>query len=174
MKEIKLKLLSELMKNSKVSDRELARKLNVSQPTVSRIRARLEKEGYIQEYAALPDFTKLGFEIMALSFVKLKHVLSKEETNKIRKFADELQQRAPIAMLMAAEGIGCDADRVVITLHPSYTAYSEFVKTAKENPMAELYSFDSFIISLSLKTHYQPLTLRKIAEYILTMKDKPT
>jgi DNA-binding Lrp family transcriptional regulator len=48
-----LKLIAELMKNSKQSDRELAKKLGVSQPTVTRTRTRLEKEGYIKEYTLI-------------------------------------------------------------------------------------------------------------------------
>jgi Mn-dependent DtxR family transcriptional regulator len=35
------------MKDSKRSDRELAKLFHVSQPTVTRIRAKLEKTGYI-------------------------------------------------------------------------------------------------------------------------------
>lgn len=50
MKKVELKVLSELMKNSKISDRELAKTIGVSQPTVTRARTRLEKNGYIQEY----------------------------------------------------------------------------------------------------------------------------
>jgi len=48
MREIEWKVLSELMKNSKLSDRELARKLGSSQPTVTRTRRRLEEKGYIK------------------------------------------------------------------------------------------------------------------------------
>jgi DNA-binding Lrp family transcriptional regulator len=39
MREIELKVLSELMKNSRVSDRELAKKIGSSQPTVTRASA---------------------------------------------------------------------------------------------------------------------------------------
>ena len=59
MKEIKWKLLSELMKNSHRSDKELARVIGCSQPTVTRTRRRLEKEGCIREYTVIPDFHKL-------------------------------------------------------------------------------------------------------------------
>jgi len=44
MKEIELKLVSELMKNSRRSDRELSKVLGVSQPTVTRLRSRLKKK----------------------------------------------------------------------------------------------------------------------------------
>jgi DNA-binding Lrp family transcriptional regulator len=65
MKKIEWMLLSELMKNSKQSDRELAKKIGASQPTVTRTRTRLEKEGYIKEYTIIPDFSKFGFELMS-------------------------------------------------------------------------------------------------------------
>ena len=66
-----LKLVSEMLKNSKKSDRELAGILGVSQPTVSRTRARIEKE-YIKTYTIIPDFEKLGYQIMAFTFAKTK------------------------------------------------------------------------------------------------------
>lgn len=61
MKDIEIKLVCELIKNSRKSDRELAKLIGVSQPTVSRIRTRLEKEGVI-EYTGTANLRKLGFE----------------------------------------------------------------------------------------------------------------
>jgi DNA-binding Lrp family transcriptional regulator len=56
MKPVMLKLVAELFRNSRKSDREMARKLGVSQPTVSRMRGKLESEGVIQEYTIIPDY----------------------------------------------------------------------------------------------------------------------
>jgi DNA-binding Lrp family transcriptional regulator len=42
-KEAEVNLIVELMKNSKKSDRELARAIGVSQPTITRLRGRLER-----------------------------------------------------------------------------------------------------------------------------------
>ena len=56
MKEFKsldYKLLSELIRNSRRSDRELAKVIGASQPTITRTRRKLEKEGYIKEYTIL-------------------------------------------------------------------------------------------------------------------------
>lgn len=64
MKNVELKLISELMKNSRRSYRELAKAVGVSQPTVSRTLKKLEKEGYIKEYTMIPDFLKLGCGIV--------------------------------------------------------------------------------------------------------------
>jgi len=72
MKELELRLLSEIMRNSRRSDRDIAKAIEVSQPTISRIIKKLEKEGYIEEYTMIPNFHKLGYEILALTFVKLR------------------------------------------------------------------------------------------------------
>ncbi|MGD0160671.1 MAG: Lrp/AsnC family transcriptional regulator [Candidatus Bathyarchaeia archaeon] len=48
MKDLEIRLISELMKNSRRSDRQIAKELGVSQPTVSRTIARLEKEGILR------------------------------------------------------------------------------------------------------------------------------
>ena len=66
MKDVELRLVSELMKNSRRSDRELAKELGISQPTVSRLISRLQKEGVIKEFTMVPDFCKLGFNLMAI------------------------------------------------------------------------------------------------------------
>ena len=52
-------LLLELLKNSNRSDRELAKVLGVSQPTVSRIKKQLVTEGTMKEFSVIPDFVKL-------------------------------------------------------------------------------------------------------------------
>jgi DNA-binding Lrp family transcriptional regulator len=50
MKEkVTVKLLPEMLKNSRRSDRDLAKVLGVSQPTVTRTKQRLKKE-YIRTY----------------------------------------------------------------------------------------------------------------------------
>mgnify|MGYP006271117405 CR=1 FL=1 len=49
LKDVELRIVAELMKNSRRSDRELAKVVGVSQPTVTRTRSRLEKEGIIKE-----------------------------------------------------------------------------------------------------------------------------
>jgi DNA-binding Lrp family transcriptional regulator len=48
LKDVELKLLSELLKDSRRSDRELAKVVGVSQLTVTRVRSKLEKSGVIK------------------------------------------------------------------------------------------------------------------------------
>src|SRR4030043_777946 len=74
LKEIELGVIAELMKNSRRSDRELAKALHTSQPTVSRTIKRLEKMGIIKEYTMIPDFSKLGYKIMGITQMKVEEV----------------------------------------------------------------------------------------------------
>jgi DNA-binding Lrp family transcriptional regulator len=59
LKSVDYQILWELVKNSRRSDRELARILGISQPTVTRRRTVLEKE-VIDGYTAIPRWDKLG------------------------------------------------------------------------------------------------------------------
>ena len=59
MKKRSMNLLLELLKDSKRSDREIAKVLGVSQPTVSRMRGRLVKEGMIKEFTVIPDLVRM-------------------------------------------------------------------------------------------------------------------
>jgi hypothetical protein len=50
LKDTELRLISELLKNSRRSDRELSRALGISQPTVSRMSARGLIYGYYDDH----------------------------------------------------------------------------------------------------------------------------
>lgn len=55
LRDIDFKVLSELMKNAKMSDRQLAKKIGSSQPTITRRRMFLEREA-IDGYTAIPQW----------------------------------------------------------------------------------------------------------------------
>ncbi len=78
LKPLDHRLLFELMRNAKRSDRQLAKLLGVSQPTVSRRRAFVKKE-LIDGYTAVPKWKKLGYEILAITLVKTKSGLASKE-----------------------------------------------------------------------------------------------
>jgi DNA-binding Lrp family transcriptional regulator len=172
VKDFKLRLVSELMKNSRKSDRELAKVLGVSQPTISRTRIQLEKEGYIKEYTAIPDFTKVDYKILALTFVKLKNAMSPEQIDQTRTVISQALKTMTINILMLERGIGLDSDGVLISYHKDYTAYTEFTKLltrlGAEYLMIE--NIKSFIIDLQDKVRFIPLTLSLIAKDIADTK----
>src|SRR3972149_3180018 len=75
MKQEKLvRLLFELIKNSKRSDRDLGKTLNMSQPTVTRLRKVLEKEA-MSQYTIIPNLSYLDFDILAFTFARTKELV---------------------------------------------------------------------------------------------------
>jgi DNA-binding Lrp family transcriptional regulator len=94
-KETELKPIAELMKNSRRSDRKLARVLGISQPTVGRTIKKLEKHGLVRGYTMIPDFTMLGYELMALTFISINPTLDPTETEEARRTAQEKTKDAP-------------------------------------------------------------------------------
>jgi len=113
MKDVELKLIVELMKNSRRSDRELAKALKVSQPTISRTIRKLEKEGLIREYTAIPDFYGLGFDLMSVNFVKFKPNTTLVDIEKMKKTANEFESQSGIPSILVMNGMGLDSDRIL-------------------------------------------------------------
>jgi DNA-binding Lrp family transcriptional regulator len=117
MKKLELKLISELMKNSRRSDRELAKAIGTSQPTVSRLIKKLQKEGCLKEYTVIPDFRKLGYSILAITFLKLKGNIDPNEMDKIRDVVHERMKKTPYDIIMLERGKGLGYDGALISLH---------------------------------------------------------
>lgn len=174
MKELEWKLVCELMKNSRRSHRELARRLRVSQPTISRAIWKLEKEGIIKEYTIIPDYTKLGFTIMSLDFAKLTDTHSEQKLEEIRKQVQQTLMKEPISAIIAMSGIGCNADRVVVSLHEDYATYQKHLNKLRQHPLVEVDEIKSFLINLSDKSQFLPLTFSGLAGYIAYKKGQET
>ena len=166
MKDIELKLISELMKNSRRSDRELAKTIHVSQPTVSRMIKKLEKNGVIEEYTMIPNFSKLGFNILTLVFTKMKKELTQDLIRKVRERVREDEKENPSSVLMALGGLGIDSDRVLVLLSEDFSTYSKYLSMVKEYPLIEIESIKSFMIDLADRRHFRPLTFSSLAKYL--------
>jgi DNA-binding Lrp family transcriptional regulator len=137
------KLLRELLKNSKRSDRELAELLKVSQPTITRTRHKLEREGAIQDYTITPDFRKMGFELIAITLLKMKpHIHLPEMTEKARAYTEQY----PNAVFVGrGEGFGMDS--IVISFHESFTDYTRKWNKMRLDWKDHLKDIKSFIVS---------------------------
>jgi DNA-binding Lrp family transcriptional regulator len=171
LKDVELKLISELMRNSRRSDRELAKAIGTSQPTVTRIRNKLEKEGYLLEYTAMPNFVKLGYHLFALTFVSLRQTLSRKEAEEVRETAVEMARDASQNVVVIERGIGLGHAAVIGSFHKDYASYVELIDKLERKPYLEGKS-ESFLINLDDKFHYRHLTLATLAKHILTLKEK--
>ena len=123
MKKKMMKLLLELLKDSKRSDREIAKVLGVSQPTISRMRQRLVKEGVIRDFTVIPDFVKMGYEIMAISCFQINVTTMMEMEKKAREY----MKSKPNIIFASGRAQGMGKNAVMISLHKSYSDLSSFL-----------------------------------------------
>jgi len=172
MKDIESRLISELMRNSRRSDRDLAKAIGSSQPTVTRIRNRLEKEGIIREYAMIPDFGKLGFEIVAVTFLRFVKELSGDEFKELRAYSREIETKRSEAILMAMNGMGLGYDRLFVSFHTNYASYVKAIDEVKTFRNVDSSHVESFVVNLVNEEHFQPLTLSVIANHLLETKEE--
>jgi len=143
-KELAQRLLRELLKNSKRSDRELAKILKVSQPTITRTRHKLEKNGMIKDYTITPDFRKMGFELLVINFAKLRpEILLPERSEKLREFAAKF----PNTMFVSTgEGMGMNTMR--ISFYRNYTEYHNSLNLMKTKWKDIIKDIQSFIVAI--------------------------
>jgi DNA-binding Lrp family transcriptional regulator len=171
LKDVGLKLVIELLKDSHRSDRELAKAVGVSQPTISRTREKLEKQGMIREYTIIPDYSQLGFELMSITFTKMTGPLSKEILNDLKKRARVTMNEDPSALILGNTGMGCNADYVAIAFHKDYCEYSMFMQDIKGYPNVNIDQTKSFIIDLTEKDQMQPLSFQHLAGRLAKTKE---
>jgi DNA-binding Lrp family transcriptional regulator len=135
LKPIDYNLLFELMKDSHRSDRQLAKALGVSQPTVTRRRSMLEKS-YIEGYTIIPKFGQIGFEIAAFTFLKskLKQKTGKEKDEALKKMKDWYMNQPNVVLVQDGRGMGWDA--ICISLHQNFSDFAAFIR-AQDSELSE-------------------------------------
>ncbi len=148
--------------------------MGVSQPTVTRRRARLEKERIIKEYTFLPDFSKLEYHIMAITLIKynVDAAVDRERRLEAREKAMEIVKQSPFEMVMAEHGMGIGYDGVTISFHKDYNAYVEFKRWIRQSLPLKATKMDSFLVSLDDRFRYKPLTFSTLAKHLLTLRDE--
>ncbi len=89
--ELDRQILTELQRDARVANAELARRLSLSPPAVhARIR-RLEEQGYVRGYTALLDRERLGFDMLCFIQISLQlHQI--EQVNQFRATVQQLPE----------------------------------------------------------------------------------
>jgi len=146
-KKVIQQLLFELIKGSKRSDRELAKVLGVSQPTITRMRKKLE-EKVIAEYTVIPNWGELGFELLAVTFVNIRgESKSREEQKRTLEKCRKWMMSHP-NVIFASDGTGMGMDGMMISFHKDYTDYSKFITEHRIEWADTLGEVKSFIVSV--------------------------
>ncbi len=175
LKDIERKMLSELIKNSRRSDRELAKAIGVSQPTATRIRTKLEKEGYVKEYTTLPNFNKIGYSILALTFMKLdvKSSLPQKDLAEFRKMHYDVFTKNPFAIMLAKRGMGLGYDAVIISLHQDYSSCDKFRTFIRQNMKERIADMDTFLLNLEEEENSLPFSFAMLATQLIYLSNQP-
>lgn len=134
-------LLDALLKNSKRSDRELAKALGTSQATITRMRNKLEKDGLIQKFTVLPDPEKMGFELIAITPFKTKLT-----PGVIEKEIKWTRTKPNVIFSAKAEGMGKNA--VIISVHKNYTEYTNFLSDFLLAGEGNIENYETLLIGL--------------------------
>ena len=174
MKDFELRLIAELMKDSRKSDRELAKVMGVSQPTVTRTRTKLEKSGAIREYTIIPDFVQLGYTLMGATSLEVTGAL-KEKFKEVRKATIDIERNAPHAALLAINGVGTKKNRLFISFYENYSEYTNAMRLTRQIPLINTNNAETILADLNDQTNYRVLSMSAIANHLLRrveMKDK--
>jgi DNA-binding Lrp family transcriptional regulator len=164
MKRDKLtRLLFELIRNSKRSDRELARTLHISQPTVTRLRKTLEKDA-IEQYTVIPKISYLGFDIIALTFAR-----SKELVQPLFERGKKWTTNKPNVLFLSS-GLGMDEDAVMVSIHKEYADFVKFYTSFRRDWGDALQNFRTFLISIRGSTQMKPFSF----DYIIDTDEEKT
>ena len=162
LKSIDYQILSELLKNSRRSDRALAKVLKISQPTFSRRRAKIEKE-FIEGYTVIPKWEKIGFELVAFTFVKTNRNYTKRKKGKpiLSEGREWLLKQPNIIFALAGEGM--EWDGLIISYHTNYSDYTEFKITLDEELSPIITESRSFIAANIDKLIVKPFHFKYLA-----------
>ena len=172
MKEFERKLLSELLKNSRRSDRELAKAIGTSQPTTTRLRTKLEKEGYIKEYTVIPRFSKIGYHILAFSFLKVETPITDKELEKLKNIIPEKLAEKPSGIVLVKPCMGGPFDTVMVSFHQDYASFDHFRFALKNNTVINIIDLIVFLVNLDEENQFLPLTLSLLANEVLALKNR--
>lgn len=138
-----LDLLKELTANCRQSDRDLSKKINLTQPTVSRLRKKLENENHIESYTIIPNLSKLDIELVVITTLKWNDYNKTEELDGFKKFL-KYDKR----VLFAAPGEGfSDKTKIIMTFHRNYKSFELFLREMRAKWKNQISGMESFIVS---------------------------
>lgn len=159
MKNREKELLIQLLRNSKLSDREIAKKLKTSQPTVTRTRHNLENR-FINSYTIVPNLSKLGIKIIAFTFASCP-TPNTDFFDDVKSFLEEESD-----IVFAGHGEGLGKTGILISFHNDFSGYTDFMRKVRLKCKGFAQTVESFVVSTDklLRT----LNMTKAVESLIT------
>lgn len=104
-------MLNGLLQYPDKSDRGLGRCLELSQPTISRLRTNLEDLGIIESYQIIPNLAGIGYEILSVGLTDVY---------------DDKALYQDKHVILAYPTCGPKSPCLVMSVHRNYTEYTRF------------------------------------------------
>lgn len=142
MDEVDVKILKELVKNSRQSFREIAKKLDMAVGTVVNRVRNLEKTGVIKGYSVVVDHEKLGYELTAIIEVTVAK-------GKLLEVDEKVAKEPTVCAVYDTTGV---TDAIVIAKFKTREDLSKFVKNLLSNPYVE--RTNTHIVLTTVKEDY--------------------
>jgi DNA-binding Lrp family transcriptional regulator len=158
MKKREKEVLIELLRNCKISDRQLAQKMNTSQSTITRVRKRLEKK-IIKSYTALPDLSKLNINLCSVTFGKCDRS-KKDHIECMEKLAEKNPR-----IIFASDGEGMGKSCMIVSLHKDFSEHVKFMGDFRLWCKGIKDAAESFLIPS--EGSFQNFNMAKVVEDIL-------
>lgn len=140
------KILEELQRNSRVSFRELGKRINLSCSSVIERVKRMEEDGLIQGYAVLLDAEKMGFAVCVI--VNIKSNSPEDE----KLLAGRLREDPSVLQFWNVTG---NNDFVVEALFPDVKKMNRFLVSLGSHGQ----TFSSVVIN---KHHLKPIEIEDV------------
>ncbi len=162
LKSIDYQILSELLKNSRRSDRTLAKVLKTSQPTFTRRRTKLEKD-FLSGYTAIPKWKRFGFEIIAFTLVRsnVKYVNAEKRQLALSELRKWFAKQPDV--IFCAEAAGAGRDGIFVSIHKSYSDFVEFMERHNSELSALLVESQTVIVSTNPAAIIKPFHFKYLA-----------
>lgn len=144
LKKREIQVLFELLKDGRVPDKHIAQKIKTTQPTVTRIRQKLEREGYIKKYSVLVDFKKVGITMIVVTMFKWADYSIEKEQEDARK---EILKMPDMLSLSRGEGMRGKTN-IIISAHEGFKSYEDFVRVLRKKWGNYVTDIESFISSV--------------------------
>lgn len=155
--EVKRRVLFELIKCSRRSDKELSKIVGCTRATVYRRRKELEEDGLIKEYTVIPNLAKMGYEICAFIFLNWREHPSEDELAVGRKWLASLPN---VLFCSAGEGL---ATNIIVSLHRNFADFSSFIDFLRRASQPKLDSLQFFIVPLTRNSSiYKDFSFRSL------------
>ncbi len=108
------------------------------------MRQRLVKEGIIKDFTVVPDFAKMGFQLLAINFAKIRpEVLSSGTIEKAREYIAKFPNT-----IFASTGEGLGMNAVSISFFRDYAEYQRRVNLMKTEWKDIIEDIQSFIVAI--------------------------